>query len=146
MKSPYFTPTKTKIGFTNRTPYWINPQGKAILTTPLDHALYAIEYYKKRKIVLDPESAIEKMINEGWVRVQIFPDGNATIQGSPSALKSIGMAILDIAPNLESISIAYVPWDYTEPPKFTRKEVDKMDWNELINYAMKIGKYGRRII
>lgn len=143
MKSPYFTPTKTNVGFIYRTPYWINPQGKAILTLPLDHALYAIEYYKKQGIGLDPESAIEKMINEGWIRVQIFPDGSSIIQGSPSALQSVGMTVLDIVPNLKSIGIAYVPWDYKEPPTFTREEIDIMDWNELIDYAMKIGKFGR---
>ena len=138
MKSPYFTPTKTKIEFMDRTPYWIDPQGKAILIIPLDHALSAIEHYKKQGIMLEPESAVEKMINEGWIRVQIYPDGKAVIQGITSALKKNGGQILEIAPNLKAVGIAYVPWDYKEPPTFTRKEIDKMHWDELVDHAMKI--------
>lgn len=138
MKSPYFTPTKT--GFTDRTPFWIDPRGKAILTIPLDHALYAIEHYKRQGIILEPESAVEKIINEDWIRVQIYPDGKAVIQGIPSALKKNGKAILGLAPNLKALGIAYVPWDYKEPPTFTRKEIDKMKWDELVDHAMKTGK------
>src|SRR4030067_1879334 len=144
MKSPYFTPTKTKIEFMDRTPYWIDPQGKAILTIPLDHALSAIEHYKKQGIMLEPESAVEKMINEGWIRVQIYPDGKAVIQGITSALKKNGGQILEIAPNLKAVGIAYVPWDYKEPPTFTRKEIDKMHWDELVDHAMKIGMSANR--
>lgn len=145
MKSPYFTPTKIKIGFTNRTPYWISPNGKIILTTPLDHALYAIEYYKKQGIILEPEPAVEKMINEGWIRVQICPDGTSVIQGISSSLKKNGNVVLDIAPNLKAVGIAYVPWDYKEPPAFTRKEIDRMNWDELVDHAMKIGKAAKKV-
>jgi hypothetical protein len=144
MKSPYFTPTKTKIGFVDRIPYWIDPQGKVMLTIPFDHALYAIEHYRKQGIMLKPENAVEKMINEGWIRAQVYPDGKAVIQGIPSALKKNGKAILEIAPNLKAVGIAYVPWDYKEPPAFTRKEIDRMNWEELIDHAMKTGKAAKK--
>ena len=144
MKSPYFTSTKIKTGFINRIPYWINPYGEVILTTPLDHALYAIKYYKEQGMTLEPEYAIEKMINEGWIRVQVFPDGEAIIQGIPSALKKNGEIILNIVPDLKVVGIAYVPWDYKKPPIFTREEINKLNWSELIDYAMRIGKFAKR--
>ena len=146
MKSPYFTPTKAKIGFVDRIPYWINPQGRAMLTTPLDHALYAIEHYKKQGIMLEPENAVEKMINEGWIRAQVYPDEKAVVQGIPSALKKNGKAILEIASNLKAVGIAYVPWDYKEPPTFTRKEIDRMHWDELVDHAMKTGRFAKKRI
>jgi len=33
---------------------------------------------------------------------------------------------------------------YKKPPIFTREEINKLNWSELIDYAMRIGKFAKR--
>lgn len=125
----------TSFGRINRVPYWINDRGEIIATDPLDHSLYAIEHYKKQGITLNPEQAVKRLVNDGWIRTQVFPDKGAFIQGTVEALKKNGRNILVIVPDLSYLEIGYIPFNYNDPPMFTRKQIDSMSWSELIDRA-----------
>lgn len=126
----------------NRIPYYIDDKGQIIDTRPNDHALFAVAFFEKQGLSLQVNDAVEKIVTgNDYIRVQVFPDKSAFIQGTIDSLKKNGKRILNIVPDLAILEIGYVPIDYEVPPRFTRAEIERMnDWDKLIEEAITKGK------
>ncbi|MEK6543939.1 MAG: hypothetical protein AABZ44_05835, partial [Elusimicrobiota bacterium] len=109
----------------HRTPWWIDPFGRAIEIKGQDHALSAIAMLKERGIVAGPEAAIAALVDEGWIRVQVYPNRTAFIQGSVGFLTDNGDAIMSIVPKLRCVEIACVPAGrYRQAPVISKAQIN----------------------
>ncbi|OGH58541.1 MAG: hypothetical protein A3G34_08740 [Candidatus Lindowbacteria bacterium RIFCSPLOWO2_12_FULL_62_27] len=122
-----------------RVPWWIDPEGAAVRLPEPGHAASAIEMLRKRGIEAGPDKAVGAMIGEGWIRVQVYPDDTAFIQGTFESILKRGRTILKIVPNLKSVELSFVPAGDDAPPTLGAEEINRTGWEESVRRARLAG-------
>jgi hypothetical protein len=121
------------IKFTNRI--WISPVGEIVeMVTGDQHSNYAGRYYAGKGIVLTPFEAMERFLNEGWIRVQ--SDGNrVSLEGIELALSSRGDFVFRLVPNFKQLVLMF--FDTGKFKLVPREQVEGWSWDSIVKEARK---------
>ena len=120
--------------------FWISPEGEAIeLPRGGEHSLYAMGYFKEKKIDVPFGEVLKRFLNDGWIRVQVgiddVGDSYVALEGKESKVSDYGNLVYSFKPDFKWLFFHIV--DTEKSKDIPREKIEGWSWGSVIEEVRK---------
>ncbi len=102
-----------------------------------EHSLYAMKYYKDKKVDVPFGEVLKRFLDEGWIRVQVgvddVGDSYVALEGKESKISDYGNLVYGFKPDFKWLSFHLV--DIEKAKDLSRERIEGCQWGAVMEEA-----------